>query len=99
VQQKLALEAYYGWLLDLSETVDKQALERCETIRSDLGLQDSSVGELYSNTDIDELVLNACGEQLFSNERPFAPDAQEWLLMLERLMLARPGVINSVLQA
>jgi len=44
-------------------------------------------------------VLNACGEQLFSNERPFTPDAQEWLLMLERLMLARPGVINSVLQA
>jgi len=98
VQQKLALEAYYGWLLDLSETVDQQALERCETIRGELGLQDSSVGELYSNTDIDELVLNACGDQLFANDRPFSPDAQAWLLMLERLMLARPGVINTVLQ-
>ena len=104
------------------------------------------MGELYSNTDIDELVLNACAEQcasqiqtsqrftiarlhdctivrlhhrliatsplliiatshhrlarvrLFSNDRPFSPDDQQWLLMLERLLLARPGVINSVLQ-
>ncbi|KAL1523218.1 hypothetical protein AB1Y20_018170 [Prymnesium parvum] len=99
LQQKLALEAYYGWLSDLSENVDRAALERCEEMRASLGLQDSSVGELYTNTAIDELVLEACLEQLFDGEVPPSTEAQQWILMLERMMIARPGVATSLLEA
>ena len=56
------------------------------------------MGELYSKTHIDELVLSACCEQMFENDRPFTLDAQMWLFTLERLMLARPSVIHAVLR-
>lgn len=98
VQQKLALEAYYGWLSDLSENVDRSALERCQEVRQTLRLEDSSVGELYTNTAIDEVVLVACLEQLFENDVPPPPEAQQWVTMIERLMLARPGVAAAVLE-
>lgn len=79
--------------------MDRAALERCEEMRASLGLQDSSVGELYTNTAIDELVLEACLEQLFDGEVPPSTEAQQWILMLERMMIARPGVATSLLEA
>ena len=97
VGQKLALEAYYGWLSDLSESVDRPALERAQEVRQRLGLRDSSVGELYSNTAIDEAVLAAALAELFDGDGA-SPEAQQWILMLERLMLARPGVATALLE-
>lgn len=91
------MQAYYGWLSDLSETVNREALERCEEVRKRLQLQDSSVGELYTKTGIDELVLEAVLQQLFDEDQP-SDEAKEFVLMLERLMLARPDVATSLLE-
>ena len=66
-------------------------------MRSALRLEDSAVGELYSNTGIDEVVLSAAIEELYDGDVE-ADGAQAWVLMLERLMLARPGVATALLE-
>lgn len=99
VQQKLGLETYYGWLLDLSENLSRPVLERASDVRQVLRLNDASVGELYTNTAVDVLVLEKAISQLADEggDGRVSSEDESWVLFLERLMLARPGVAIELL--
>ena len=58
-------------------------------MRGCLGLSASSVGELYSNTDIDALVLDKVRESLIKG--PLTAKDRDWLGYIERELLARPS--------
>ena len=96
--QRLALEAYYGWLTDASETADRAALERSDEVRRCLGVDAAGVAELYANTEIDELVLSACCEAMLKEESPLSSTAAAELAYLERQLSARPGVGAAVIK-
>mmetsp|Transcript_14755 Transcript_14755/g.43469 ORF Transcript_14755/g.43469 Transcript_14755/m.43469 type:complete len:688 (+) Transcript_14755:2-2065(+) len=99
--RKLALDAYYGWLLDLTEGFGsrssdaKAELERSAELRACLQLEPSAVGELYSNTEIDASVLSACCDALAPGSEY---EAMETMQHLERALDARPGVVAQILR-
>uniref|UniRef100_A0A7S4B3T7 Uncharacterized protein n=1 Tax=Chrysotila carterae TaxID=13221 RepID=A0A7S4B3T7_CHRCT len=110
-RQKLGLDAYYGWLLDLTEgpepkaaegeapptTPLETALDSAAQLRSCLKLQSISVGELYTNTEVDNLVLSKLSAQLRARAPP-PPAVLERLQNAERALAARPGVLAQVLR-
>ena len=88
---------YYGWLADASEKGERQTLESCEAVRETLGVGTAATAELYASTEIDELVLTACCEQMLDVERPLPQAEAQWLLYLEGQLAARPGTASSVM--
>lgn len=95
--QKLALDAYYGWLIDSSERGDRGALERCATVRACLGVRSAAVAELHSNTGVDEIILTAVCEQLLEEESPLSSTGEQTLAYIERQLNARPGVASAII--
>lgn len=95
---RLALDAYYVWLLDSSERGDR-AIESCGAVRQCLGVELAAATELYAFTGIDELVLTARCEQMLNDGRPLSASAQQELAHLDGLMGARPGVANTIVFA
>eukprot|EP00316_Scyphosphaera_apsteinii_P019981 CAMPEP_0119302848 /NCGR_PEP_ID=MMETSP1333-20130426/4372_1 /TAXON_ID=418940 /ORGANISM="Scyphosphaera apsteinii, Strain RCC1455" /LENGTH=630 /DNA_ID=CAMNT_0007305327 /DNA_START=240 /DNA_END=2132 /DNA_ORIENTATION=+ len=96
--EKLALNAYYDWLLDLSEREERGPLENARAVRNCLQIEESSVGELYTNTDVDELVLSKCCQLLRADQFPLTTEATQWLQYIETQLQARPGLAAQVLR-
>jgi hypothetical protein len=93
--QRLAVDAYYGWLTDASERADTKSLESTSSVRGGLRLDLASTSELYANTNVDELVISTCCEQILSSEgdgATLSASGVQQLTMLDRQLGARPGV-------
>ena len=99
LRQKLALDAYYAWLSDLCEKMERPVLERAAPLRACLQLEAFSVGELYSKTAIDQAVLSACVEQMLAEEGGEALSAasQQWAIYMEGELGSSPGTANVVM--
>ena len=105
VRRKLGLDAYFGWLSDLLEqSADamESGLHAAPQLRSCLQLSDADAGELYTNTDVDLLVLNKCCEQLMAagaalGRTPLSAAALQRLEAAEFDLVARAGILPQVL--
>lgn len=94
--QRLALDAYYGWLLDAAERGDRTTLEGAGRVRDCLEMDNAAVAELYANTGIDELVLGACCDL---EPKPLSVSGANALGYIERQLAARPGVLAPIVAA
>ena len=94
--QRLATEAYYGYLIDASERGDRKALEEAAAVRECFAMDSACVIELYETTEVDELVISAVADL---EERPLSVAAINGLGYIERQLEARPGVVASVVAA
>lgn len=99
LEQRLALDAYYGWLTDASERGDLEALEGAASVRKTLNVGAPAVAELYAKTEIDDSVLSSAAETLVEDGRPLSTAAMQRLTYLEDQLLARPGLAASVASA
>lgn len=99
LRQKLALDAYYSWLSDLAEQMDRGALESAASLRECLQLDGFSVAELYSRTAVDQLALKRCCEQLVEQRKPLPAKSQQAMRFLERELGAAPGTAELVMRA
>ena len=97
--QKLALDAYYTWLADLSEQMDRKTVEQAAALRSCLQVQRASLVELYSKTAVDQLVLARCCEQLLEERSPLSAPAQQWMVYMEGQLGSVPGTADLVMAA
>ena len=100
LRQKLALDAYYAWLSDLCEKMERPVLERAAPLRACLQLEAFSVGELYSKTAIDQAVLAACVEQMLAEEKggeALSAASQQWAIYMEGELGSSPGTANVVM--
>jgi len=96
--EQIGRDVYYGWLTDVSERGKRDALEQCADVRSALGVASVATAELYSTTEVDELVLSACCEQMLREEGPGLSQASgQWLQFLEGQLAARPGTAAAVI--
>lgn len=93
LRQRLSLDTYYTWLLDLTEKMDVGQLEKVSDLRGCLQLYDSSLGELYTETEIDELVLAKVAESFVAGNlrKRLTADQRGRLTYLEAELQARPG--------
>ena len=93
LRQRLSLDTYYTWLLDLTEKMDVAQLEKVADLRGCLQLYDSSLGELYTETEIDELVLAKVAESFVAGNlrKRLTADQRGRLTYLEAELQARPG--------
>ncbi len=93
LRQRLSLDTYYTWLLDLTEKMDVAQLEKVSDLRGCLQLYDSSLGELYTETEIDELVLAKVAESFVAGNlrKRLTADQRGRLTYLEAELQARPG--------
>jgi len=99
LRQKLALDAYYTWLADLSEQMDRKTVEQAAALRSCLQVQRASLVELYSKTAVDQLVLARCCEQLLEERSPLSAPAQQWMVYMEGQLGSVPGTADLVMAA
>jgi len=99
LRQKLALDAYYSWLADLSESMDRKTVEQAAALRSCLQVQRASLVELYSKTAVDQLVLSRCCEQLLEERSPLSAPAQQWMVYMEGQLGSVPGTADLVMAA
>ena len=97
--QKLAVDAYYGWLVDAGEKGERKALEQCELVRATLRVGAAALAELHANTDVDESILTLIVDELLAEETPLSSAAEQQLAYLERQLGARPGVAGAILAA
>ena len=100
--QKLGVDAYYGWLVDTTETCDTSGsctarLEACAAVRSTLRVGLAALGELHANTGVDEMLLSTVVGQLLDEEAPLTAAAEQTIAYLERQLGARPGVVAAIL--
>lgn len=68
-------------------------------VRSCLSIGAAAVGELYANTAVDDLVLNACCDAMLAEEAPLREDDAQWLYYLDGRLGARPGVASTIVSA
>lgn len=99
LRQKLALDAYYSWLADLGEQMDRKTVEQAAALRSCLQVQRASLVELYSKTTVDQLVLARCCEQLLEERTPLSAQAQQWMVYMEGQLGSVPGTADLVMAA
>ena len=97
-RQRLSLDAYYGWLLDLTEKMDVGMLEKVADLRGCLQLYDSSLGELYTETEIDASVVSKCADEFKAGtlRKRLTADARGRLTYIGGELQARPGVVARV---
>ncbi len=96
LSSKLGLDAYYGWLVDLAESMDRRAVSSAREVRACLRVEGAGRVELYANTDVDELVLNAACDELLAQGSPLSPKGVQDIETIEVALEARPGVAAAI---